>query len=107
MVVCGHSRNSNLNDFVPPPSPAWAHCISGNPAFRCIIFSKPFAFLASVLADTHKISAKAIQRILGHKNLSTTERYIKKIDGELAGTLNLLLGKGYHRGLPEVNGGIK
>ena len=31
-------------------------------------------YVASVLADTHKVSAKTIQRILRHKNLSTTEK---------------------------------
>jgi len=44
---------------------------------------KPFGFhamrryVASVLADEHKVSAKRIQRILRHKNISTTERYIR------------------------------
>ena len=42
---------------------------------------QPFGFhalrryVASFLADTHKVSAKTIQRILRHKNLATTERY--------------------------------
>lgn len=69
---------------------------------------KPFGFhalrryVASVLADTHKISAKTIQRILRHKNLSTTERYIKKINEDLGATVNLLSTKGYHEGLPRA-----
>jgi hypothetical protein len=43
-----------------------------------------------VLADTHKVSAKQIQRILRHKNLSTTERYIQNINDDLKSTLDLL-----------------
>ena len=57
---------------------------------------KPFGFhalrryVASVLADTHKASAKRIQRILRHKSLSTTERYIQNINDDLEDTLELL-----------------
>jgi len=57
---------------------------------------RPFGFhalrryVASVLADTHKVSAKRIQRILRHKNLSTTEQYIQNINNDLKSTLNLL-----------------
>jgi len=57
---------------------------------------EPFGFhalrryVASVLADTHKVSAKRIQRILRHKNLATTERYIKTLNDDLKETLNLL-----------------
>lgn len=47
-------------------------------------------YVASVLADTHKVSAKKIQRILRHKNLSTTERYIKAVNQDLKNTLSLL-----------------
>ena len=57
---------------------------------------KPFGFhalrryVASVLADTHKVSAKTIQRILRHKKVTTTERYIQNINQDLAGVMNLL-----------------
>jgi len=57
---------------------------------------KPFGFhalrryVASVLADTHKVSPKTIQRILRYKNLHTTERYIKNLNRDLRETLNLL-----------------
>jgi integrase len=57
---------------------------------------RPFGFhalrryVASVLADTHKVSAKRIQRILRHKSLSTTERYIQNINEDLEDTLELL-----------------
>ncbi|MEI7636025.1 MAG: tyrosine-type recombinase/integrase [Syntrophus sp. (in: bacteria)] len=47
-------------------------------------------YVASVLADTHKVSIKAIQRILRHSNLSTTERYIENMDTDMKATLNLL-----------------
>lgn len=46
--------------------------------------------MASVLADTHKVSAKTIQRILRHKNLSTTEKYIHNINQDLHAVVNLL-----------------
>jgi integrase len=59
-------------------------------------------YVASVLADTHKVSAKRIQRILRHKSVTTTERYIQNINQDLAGTLNLLSGKGPHEGSPKV-----
>lgn len=76
---------------------------AGVPAFG---FHALRRYVASVLADTHKISAKTIQRILRHKNLSTTERYIKKINEDLGATMSLLSKKGYHDGLPEVKAKI-
>ncbi len=42
------------------------------------------------MAYTHEVSAKAIQRILRHKNLATTEKYIKNINRDLAPVLNLI-----------------
>ncbi|MBD3304906.1 tyrosine-type recombinase/integrase [candidate division KSB3 bacterium] len=57
---------------------------------------RPFGFhalrryVASVLADTHKVSSKTIQRILRHKSLHTTERYIYNINRDLDRTMNLL-----------------
>jgi hypothetical protein len=36
------------------------------------------------------VSAKAIQRILRHKNATTTERYIQNINNDLKATINLL-----------------
>ncbi len=68
---------------------------------------RPFGFhalrryVASVLADTHKVSAKTIQRVLRHKNVMTTERYINNINRDLAGTLDLLSGKGPQEGSPQ------
>jgi len=47
-------------------------------------------FVASVLADTHKVSSKTIQRILRHQNLHTTELYIKNLNSDLSATMNLL-----------------
>lgn len=46
--------------------------------------------MASVLTDTHKISAKTIQRILRHKSLQTTERYIQNLNHDLSGVMGLL-----------------
>jgi integrase len=63
-------------------------------------------YVASLLADTHKISAKTIQRILRHKNVMTTERYIKNINRDLGATMNLLSEKGYQEGLPNNSKGL-
>ena len=69
---------------------------------------EPFGFhalrryVASVLADTHKISAKTIQRILRHKSVTTTERYIQNINSDLGETMNLLSNKDKKNQLKEV-----
>jgi len=61
---------------------------------------KPFGFhairryVASMLADTHQISSKTVQRILRHKNLQTTERYLYNVNRDLRGVLGLLNGDG-------------
>jgi len=47
-------------------------------------------FVASYLADTHKISAKRIQEVLRHRYVSTTEVYVRKITTGLRETMNLL-----------------
>lgn len=47
-------------------------------------------YVASVLADTHKISAKTIQRILRHKSVNTTELYIHNLNRDLSGVMGLL-----------------
>jgi integrase len=64
-------------------------------------------YVASYLADTHKVAAKTIQRILRHKKLATTERYIQHINRDLRDTLNLLGEKGYQVGLPNNTKGVK
>ena len=57
---------------------------------------RPFGFhslrryVASALADLHKVSAKRIQRVLRHKNLATTERYIRDLNQDIKQTLELL-----------------
>ena len=69
---------------------------------------KPFGFhamrryVASVLADTHKVSSKQIQRILRHKHVTTTERYIQNINHDLSTTMNLLCTKGPQEGSPST-----
>jgi integrase len=47
-------------------------------------------YVASVLADTHKVSAKTIQRILRHKSLQITERYIQNLNHDLSAVMSLL-----------------
>lgn len=47
-------------------------------------------YVASALADEHKVSAKTIQRILRHKSVTTTERYIQNINRNLGTVMNLL-----------------
>ena len=57
---------------------------------------KPFGFhalrryVASSLADTHKVSAKTIQRILRHTNMMMTEKYIANINRDLKDIVNLI-----------------
>ncbi len=53
--------------------------------------------------DTHKVGAKTIQRILGPKNVMTTERYIQKINHDLEATLNLLSEKNAQEERPKVS----
>ena len=73
---------------------------------------KPFGFhalrryVASVLADTHKLSSKRIQRILRHKSVHTTERYIQNLNDDMRDDLNLLSEKKAPEvGLEEVKAG--
>jgi len=73
---------------------------------------KPFGFhalrryVASVLADEHKVSAKTIQRILRHKNVTTTERYIQNINHDLDATMDLLSKKRTHEENPKTTKGL-
>jgi integrase len=73
---------------------------------------KPFGFhalrryVASVLADTHKVSAKTIQRILRHKHLSTTERYIQNLNKDLKSIVNLLGTKSTQEEHPKDSKGL-
>jgi integrase len=64
-------------------------------------------YVASVLADTHKVSAKTIQRILRHKKVTTTERYIQNINQDLAGVMNLLGEKSAPSERPKDEKGVK
>jgi integrase len=50
-------------------------------------------FMASYLADEEKISSKSAQRLLRHKNLSTTEKYLHFIDPHQRDTMALVEGK--------------
>ncbi|MGA7874415.1 MAG: tyrosine-type recombinase/integrase [Desulfoferrobacter sp.] len=42
-------------------------------------------FVASILADKHKASTKTIQRVLRHKSVHTTERYLQNMHTDLGG----------------------
>jgi len=63
-------------------------------------------YVASFLADTHKVSAKKIQRVLRHKQLSTTERYIKVLNQDLKETLELLSKRSVPETVPEKKQGV-
>jgi len=47
-------------------------------------------YVASMLADTHKLSSKRVQRILRHKNVTTTERYMQNLNDDMRNDLDLL-----------------
>lgn len=47
-------------------------------------------FVASVLMDSGKVSLKQIQMLLGHSNLTTTERYIYSLQNDLKSTVEVL-----------------
>ncbi|MBW2307528.1 MAG: tyrosine-type recombinase/integrase [Deltaproteobacteria bacterium] len=64
-------------------------------------------YVASILADTHKVSAKTIQRILRHKNVTTTERYIHNINRDLQETMNLLSKTNLPDDLPQIKKEVK
>jgi len=57
---------------------------------------KPFGFhalrrfVASVLMDSKKVSLKEIQMLLGHANLTTTERYVYNLQDDLSGAVEIL-----------------
>ncbi len=63
-------------------------------------------YVASVLADTHKVSAKTIQRILRHKSVTTTERYIQNINKDLNSIVNLLGTKSTQEEHPKTSKGL-
>lgn len=50
-------------------------------------------FMASYLAEEEKISSKSAQRLLRHKNLSTTEKYLHFIDPNQRATMAAVEGK--------------
>jgi integrase len=44
-------------------------------------------YVASLLAHTHKMSAKSILRVLRHRNVTTTEAYVANINQYLAAVM--------------------
>jgi len=50
-------------------------------------------FVASYLVDKKKVSLPVISRLLRHKNLQTTERYLQAIDPRFRDTMRLLEGE--------------
>jgi integrase len=48
--------------------------------------------VASYLVDKKKVSLPVISRLLRHKNLQTTERYLQAIDPQFRDTIRLLEG---------------
>jgi integrase len=46
--------------------------------------------VASVLMDSKKVSLKEIQMILGHANLTTTERYIYNLQNDLSDAVEIM-----------------
>ncbi len=50
-------------------------------------------YVASVLADKHKVSTKRIQEVLRHQSVHTTERYLHNLGRDLKGTMDFLDGE--------------
>jgi integrase len=50
-------------------------------------------FVASYLVDKKKVSLPVISKLLRHKNLQTTERYLQAIDPRFRDTMRLLEGE--------------
>lgn len=46
--------------------------------------------VASLLSDTHKVSLPTIQKMLGHKRLTTTERYVQRLGNGVRQAADLL-----------------
>lgn len=53
-------------------------------------FHAPQRHIASYLADSGNVSIKAIQGLLRHQSLQTTERYVQRISSDLRDTVGLL-----------------
>ena len=64
-------------------------------------------YVASVLADTHKLSSKVVQRVLRHKNVTTTERYIHNLNSDMAAVMELLVEKNPQTEPPKCDDEIK
>ena len=67
----------------------------------------PGVFLASYLVDKKKVSLPVISKLLRHKNLQTTERYLQAIDPRFRDTLRLLEGALLTDPLTKEKGGQK
>lgn len=60
-------------------------------------------YVASVLSDKYKVGTPTIQKILGHENVSTTDRYVQNISGDIKSALGNL-GERELRVVPKING---
>lgn len=60
-------------------------------------------YVASVLSDKYKVGTPTIQKILGHENISTTDRYVQNISGDMKSALGNL-GERELKAIPKRNG---
>jgi len=60
-------------------------------------------YCAGYLVDTHKISAKSIQRTLRHKSFTTKERYIQNINRDFWEVVNRFSEKDIQDSPPRVS----
>jgi len=53
--------------------------------------------VASLLAETHKVSLPTIQKMLGHAHLTTTERYVQSLGNGVRKATDLLISSTQHQ----------
>ncbi|MGA9108951.1 MAG: tyrosine-type recombinase/integrase [Smithella sp.] len=87
--ICGITPNNGI-PIIRLVSAAFLKSLCKRAGIRPSGFHSLRRYVVSMLADIHKVSAKTIQRILKHKSLQTTKRYIYNLNPDLSGVMDLL-----------------